>query len=99
MPLYVLGRELENLHPLVPLAENTALGIAVVSYNGRMNFGLNADFDALADLETLAVDLREAIDELAAAAGVGSARPKLGRGVQGKSARARGSHLRPVPAD
>jgi hypothetical protein len=99
MPLYVLGRELQNLYPLVPLAENTALGIAVVSYNGTMNFGLNADFDALGDVETLAGDLREAIDELAAAAGVGAARPRFGREARGTSARARGSHLRPVPAD
>jgi hypothetical protein len=99
MPLFVLGRELENLYPLVPLAENTALGIAVVSYNGTMNFGLNADFDALADVETLAADLREAIDQLAAAAGVGAARASFGRGARGTSPRARGSHLRPVPAD
>jgi WS/DGAT/MGAT family acyltransferase len=99
MPLYVLGRELQNLYPLVPLAENTALGIAVVSYNGKMNFGLNADFDALADVQTLADDLREGIDELASAAGVGAARQAFGRGARGTSARARGSHLRPVPAD
>jgi WS/DGAT/MGAT family acyltransferase len=99
MPLYVLGRQLQTLYPLVPLAENTALGIAVVSYNGKMNFGLNADFDALPDVEDLAGDLREAIDELAAAAGIGATRPRLGRGVRGTTARARGSHLRPVPAD
>ncbi len=52
MPLYVLGRELESMYPMVPLAENTALGIAVMSYNGQMNFGLNADYDALSRLET-----------------------------------------------
>jgi hypothetical protein len=99
MALYVRGRELQNLYPLVPLAENTALGIAVVSYNGKMNFGLNADFDALPDVEALADDLRKAIDELASAAGIGVARPRFGRAVAGTSARGRGSHLRPVPAD
>jgi len=99
MPLYVLGRELQNMYPLVPLAENTALGIAVVSYNGKMNFGLNADYDALADVETLAGDLREALDELAAAAGTPSGTRKVARSVRGAAARARGSHLRPVPAD
>ena len=99
MPLYVLGRKLQNLYPLVPLAENTALGIAVVSYNGKMNFGLNADYDALADVETLAGDLREAIDELATAAGVGAGRPRPPRAALGPGAPGRGSHLRPVPAD
>lgn len=66
-PLYVLGRRLEGLFPMVPLAENTALGIAIMSYNGQLNFGLNADFDALADLEALADQLRDSIDTLVAA--------------------------------
>jgi WS/DGAT/MGAT family acyltransferase len=69
MPLYMLSRQLEAMYPMVPLAANQALGIAIMSYNGQLNFGLNADYDALADLETLADDLRDAIDELAAAAG------------------------------
>jgi diacylglycerol O-acyltransferase len=68
-PLYLLGRELEAIYPMVPLAENTALGIAIMSYNGQLNFGLVADFDALPDLEVLADELRSAIEELAAEAG------------------------------
>jgi diacylglycerol O-acyltransferase / wax synthase len=72
VPLYVLGRELEALYPMVPLAENTALGIAIMSYNGQLNFGLVADYDALADVETLADDLSASIEELAAAAGISS---------------------------
>jgi diacylglycerol O-acyltransferase / wax synthase len=71
MPLYVLGRELEALYPKVPLAENTALGIAIMSYNGQLNFGLIADYDALSDVETLADELRSSIEELAAAAEAG----------------------------
>jgi hypothetical protein len=54
---------------MVPLAENQALGIAIMSYNGQLNFGLNADYDALADLEALADELRASIAELVAAAG------------------------------
>src|SRR5438477_9637416 len=53
-PLYVLGRELEALYPMVPLARNTALGIAILSYDGQLNFGLTADYDALADVDRLA---------------------------------------------
>ena len=68
IPLYVLGRELQAIYPMVPLADNTALGIAIMSYNGSLYFGLNADYDALSDVETLADELRSAIEELLAAA-------------------------------
>ena len=69
-PLYVLGREMRAIYPMVPLAQNLALGIAIMSYNGQLAFGLNADFDALPDLELLATQLGEALDELAVAAGL-----------------------------
>jgi diacylglycerol O-acyltransferase len=68
-PLYLLGRQLLAIYPMVPLAENTALGIAVVSYNGYMHFGLVGDYDALSDLDALAADLRGALRELIDAAG------------------------------
>jgi diacylglycerol O-acyltransferase / wax synthase len=78
-PLYMLGRELDAMFPMVPLAENQALGIAIMSYNGQLNFGLNADYDAMPDLEALADELRASIEELAAAAGVDSADVARGR--------------------
>ena len=46
-PLYVLGRELEDLFPVAFLPENQSLAVAVMSYNGRMDFGLLGDYDAL----------------------------------------------------
>ena len=70
-PLYLLGRRLEAMYPVVPLAAGQALGIAILSYAGRLGFGLLADHDALPDLDGLAGDLRGAIDDLAAAAGAG----------------------------
>jgi WS/DGAT/MGAT family acyltransferase len=69
VPLYMLGRELDAIFPMVPLAENTALGIAIMSYNGQLNFGLVADFDAVRDVEVLADELRSSIEELVALAG------------------------------
>jgi diacylglycerol O-acyltransferase len=63
-PLYLLGSRMQAIYPLVPLAANTALGIAVLSYNGHLNFGLNADYDALPDLELLASDLEAEIAEI-----------------------------------
>jgi hypothetical protein len=69
-PLYLLGRRLRALYPVLPLANRQALGIAVTSYDGRLGFGLLADYDAVPDLEVLAGALRESIDALAAAASV-----------------------------
>ncbi len=69
-PLYMMGRRLCGLYPVVPLAANQALGIAIMSYDGRLGFGLMADRDGLADLDVLAGFLRDSIDELAAVAGI-----------------------------
>src|SRR5436190_10789023 len=69
-PLYLMGRELREIYPMVPLARGQALGVAIMSYNGRMGFGLLGDWDAMADLDDLADDLQAAIEELAGAAGL-----------------------------
>ncbi len=69
-PLYVLGRRLRVLYPVVPLARRQALGIAVMSYDGHLGFGLLGDFDALPDIEQIAADLKAAVASLARAAGV-----------------------------
>lgn len=70
VPLYLLGHRLIGLYPVVPLAQRLALGIAVMSYNGRMGFGLLGDYDAMADLHALADHLRDALADLQRAAGV-----------------------------
>jgi WS/DGAT/MGAT family acyltransferase len=69
-PLYVLGRRLQVLYPVVPLARRQALGIAVMSYDGHLGFGLLGDFDGLPELEAIAADLKSAIGSLARAAGL-----------------------------
>ena len=69
-PLFILGRRLSAFYPMVPLVLNTALGIAIMSYDGRIFFGLLGDYDGMADLDDFAHDLRDSIDELSAAAGV-----------------------------
>jgi diacylglycerol O-acyltransferase len=70
VPLYLMGRELEDLIPMVPLAPNQGLGIAIMSYNGHICFGLVGDYDLLYDLEDLEGDFYAALAELAAAAGI-----------------------------
>lgn len=69
-PLYLLGRRLRELYPVVPLAENLAIGIAVMSYDGRLGFGLLSDHDQLPDLPAIAKMLEDSIADLARAAGV-----------------------------
>jgi WS/DGAT/MGAT family acyltransferase len=90
MPLYLLGRKLDAIFPMVPLAKNTALGIAIMSYNGQLNFGLAGDYDALADIATLADELRSSIQELVAAAGSPSSPTPVGRrgNARGRAIRA-----------
>jgi diacylglycerol O-acyltransferase len=67
-PLYLLGCRLRSLYPVVPLARRQALGIAVMSYNGHLGFGLLGDYDALPDLDLIAQELERAIRRLARAA-------------------------------
>ena len=71
-PLFLLGRRLARLYPLVPIVENAALGIAIMSYDGRIDFGLVSDYDALPDVADVATALEGAIGELATLAGVSS---------------------------
>ncbi len=68
--LYLMGRRALDPFPMVPLAKNQGLGVAIMSYDGRMNFGLVGDYDLLHDIEDLARDLHDSIAELADAAGV-----------------------------
>nr|MDQ4041184.1 wax ester/triacylglycerol synthase family O-acyltransferase [Actinomycetota bacterium] len=67
-PLYLLGRELQDIYPIAFLPEKHALAVAIMSYNGKLDFGLLADFDALPDLDVIEEGLRESRDELLRAA-------------------------------
>ncbi|HEY1688222.1 MAG TPA: wax ester/triacylglycerol synthase family O-acyltransferase [Solirubrobacteraceae bacterium] len=84
-PLYLLRHKLLRLYPVVPLAQRQALGLAVMSYDGKLGFGLLADYDAVPAVEQIAQTLREAIDSLASAAGIRRRRsgaPKGGKSGQ-----------------
>jgi diacylglycerol O-acyltransferase / wax synthase len=68
IPLYVLGRELQDVFPVAFLPENHALAIAIMSYNGGIDFGLLGDYDAMEDIDTIATGLSESLADLLAAA-------------------------------
>ena len=63
-PLYAFGAKLEEVLPLVPLAADHAVGIAVVSYDGKVFFGLSGDARALPDLDVLQYGIEDSITEL-----------------------------------
>lgn len=68
MPLYVLGRELEEVFPVAFLPENHALAVAIMSYNGHLGFGLLADYDSMEDVEEIVAGIEESLAELEQAA-------------------------------
>ncbi len=68
-PLYLLGRRMERVFPMVPLAKRQAVNVGIMSYDGQVNFGLIGDYDAMGDLDDLAADLEDAVEELIEAGG------------------------------
>ena len=65
-PLYAHGALLRELHPVVPLAAEHAVGIAIFSYNGLLSIGINADCEAMPDLAELAYGIEQGIEQLRA---------------------------------
>ena len=72
MTLYALGSRLREILPLVPLAAEHAVGVAIFSYDGNVVFGVNAAADAVPDLSVLQEGIAEeirALHDLAATEG------------------------------
>ncbi len=66
-PLYQVGAKLLGMYPVVPLVPGSGLGIALFSYEGKLCWGINADYELVPDLDALADDLRTSFEELRAA--------------------------------
>ena len=64
LPLYALGSKLVEVAGLVPLAAEHAVGVAILSYEGHVTFGLIADRDTVPDLDVLRDGIEESLDEL-----------------------------------
>jgi len=64
LPLYFLGARMEEAYPMVPLAMNQGLGIALFSNAGRLYWGFNADWDVLPDLHELVQATEDSFAEL-----------------------------------
>ena len=72
LPLYAAGARLDEMVPIAPLTPGHALSVALSSYDGGVCYGLNADRDAVPDLDLLAALIPESLAELVAAIGTGA---------------------------
>ncbi len=63
-PLYVQGAEMTSVFPIAFLPKDHALAIAIMSYNGQMNFGLLGDYDAMPDLNAFGEAIETCLAEL-----------------------------------
>ncbi len=75
---YFLGAPMQAVYPLVPLAPNQALGVALFSYDGKLFWGFNADWDALPDLHDFVEFVSREFGALRAAAAGGARRTATG---------------------
>ena len=53
-PLYALGREMLEYLPYVPVSEGVRIGVAIMSYNGAVTFGVTGDYDTAPDMRVMA---------------------------------------------
>jgi WS/DGAT/MGAT family acyltransferase len=63
-PLYAMGARMRDMYPVVPLAKGQAVSIGITSYDGGVFYGLNADRDAMGDVDVLAGAIGDSLDEL-----------------------------------
>ncbi|HEV7771953.1 MAG TPA: wax ester/triacylglycerol synthase family O-acyltransferase [Conexibacter sp.] len=90
-PIYMLGRRMLNFFPIAFLPKSHGLAIAIMSYNGAIDFGLLGDYDALPDIETIADGIEDGLAQLRTAARAKEARTA--------GARAGGDGASPARAD
>ena len=96
LPLYLLGHQLQDLFPVAFLPEDHALAVAIMSYNGGLDYGLLGDYDAMPDIEIVADGIEASLAELLVAA-----RGRQARGGRGgrDPASPNGSGTGTAPAD
>jgi diacylglycerol O-acyltransferase / wax synthase len=63
-PRYLAGARVLEVVPVLPLVANEPLGVAALSYDGALTFGVVADRDAFPDLEVFATAMREELEAL-----------------------------------
>jgi WS/DGAT/MGAT family acyltransferase len=67
-PMYLLESRMVANYPIVPLWSQHGLGLAIFSFDGRLQWGIHADFDAIPDTDRVAAALQDATADLLTAA-------------------------------
>ena len=67
-PLYALGRKMLEYLPFVPLSEGIRIGVAILSYNGQLTFGVTGDYDTAPDVHFMAEQIEAEVKRLRARA-------------------------------
>jgi diacylglycerol O-acyltransferase len=65
--LFCLGRAMREYVPFVPLASGVRVGVAMLSYHGRIAFGITGDWDSIDDLTPMTDGIRAELDALLSA--------------------------------
>jgi diacylglycerol O-acyltransferase / wax synthase len=63
-PMYLVGRRMLEYFPFVPLAGHVRIGVAIVSYDGGLNFGITGDYETASDIGVLAAGIEAGLAEL-----------------------------------
>lgn len=75
LPLYLLSARMEDAYPVVPLFVNQGLGIALFSYDGKLLWGINADWDLMPDVDDFVRFLEDSFQDLLTSADRAGERP------------------------
>jgi diacylglycerol O-acyltransferase len=70
VPLYAVGKRMVACYPHVPTGYNLGVGCAVLSYDGKLFYGLTADSHAAPDAHRLRDFIRASFEELCRSAGI-----------------------------
>ena len=65
-PLYACGREMLEYYPFVPVSHGVRTGVAILSYNRKVSFGVTGDWDSMPDIEVLSDGIEAGMAELLA---------------------------------
>jgi diacylglycerol O-acyltransferase / wax synthase len=62
--LFALGREMLEYLPFVPISQGVRVGVAMLSYNGRVAFGVTGDWDSVPDLDPMMRGIEQEMHKL-----------------------------------
>src|SRR3954447_9883219 len=63
-PMYLVGRRMLEYFPFVPLGGHVRIGVAIVSYDGTLSFGITGDYETAPDIGVLAAGIEAGLNEL-----------------------------------